>query len=236
MFEMSDCLSWRHFRWRSLRRPRPRVHVSSSRSLMKSSNSDWLRLVDLVDFAGHLSRTFGTAQDSSGPTNSSEKGSNRMTQWPNWSKRQTCSSFVNVISSTCSCLMWLRWGIKKLVDRLREEELKPFFVGLFPKDFDRSCCHGTCFVEVPHLKKNCRTIQRACVSPSTTSRRLVLESWQRRHHTAAETSRRDNSRFARTYVCSLNKPMLKPLQMPKRPLEKCENSWNGKMFGKESKS
>ena len=31
-----------------------------------------------------------------------------------------------------------QWGIKKLVDRLREEELKPFFVGLFPKDHPKS--------------------------------------------------------------------------------------------------
>ena len=223
MFEMSDCLSWRHFRWRSLRRPRPRVHVSSLRSLMKSSNSDWLRLVDLVDFAGHLSRTFGTAQDSSGPTNSSEKGSNRMTQWPNWSKRQTCSSFVNVISSTCSCLMWLRWGIKKLVDRLREEELKPFFVGLFPKDFDRSCCrHVLCWSFAAFEKKlqdNPKSVRFAINYFTAIGLGILTE----------ETSHcRDNSlvlsfrrRFARTYAPSLNKPMLKPLQMPKRPLERC---------------
>ncbi|CAK9048766.1 Pre-mRNA-splicing factor CWC22 [Durusdinium trenchii] len=31
-----------------------------------------------------------------------------------------------------------QWGIKKLVDRLREEELKPFFVGLFPKDHPKN--------------------------------------------------------------------------------------------------
>jgi len=31
-----------------------------------------------------------------------------------------------------------QWGIKKLVDRLREDELKPFFVGLFPKDHPKN--------------------------------------------------------------------------------------------------
>ena len=33
----------------------------------------------------------------------------------------------------------LRWGVKKLVDRLREDELKPFFVGLFPKENAEFC-------------------------------------------------------------------------------------------------
>ena len=33
----------------------------------------------------------------------------------------------------------LRWGVKKLVDRLREDELKPFFVGLFPKVCRTAC-------------------------------------------------------------------------------------------------
>lgn len=31
-----------------------------------------------------------------------------------------------------------QWGVKKLVDRLREDELKPFFVGLFPKDHPKN--------------------------------------------------------------------------------------------------
>ncbi|CAE7234379.1 Cwc22 [Symbiodinium natans] len=31
-----------------------------------------------------------------------------------------------------------QWGVKKLVDRLNEDELKPFFTGLFPKDHPKN--------------------------------------------------------------------------------------------------
>ena len=67
----------------------------------------------------------------------------------------------------------LRWGVKKLVDRLREDELKPFFVGLFPK-----VCR-TAFLETAVRRSAHRTIQRMCASPSTTSRPSVLEFSQR---------------------------------------------------------
>ncbi|CAJ1386664.1 unnamed protein product [Effrenium voratum] len=62
--------------------------------------------------------------------------------WSIWaqvkiSEETTTSSsriFIKVIFQELSEL----WGIKKLVDRLREEELKPFFVGLFPKDHPKN--------------------------------------------------------------------------------------------------
>ncbi|CAJ1430558.1 unnamed protein product [Effrenium voratum] len=62
--------------------------------------------------------------------------------WSIWaqvkiSEETTTSSsriFIKVIFQELS----EQWGIKKLVDRLREEELKPFFVGLFPKDHPKN--------------------------------------------------------------------------------------------------
>ena len=174
---MSNPLSGRHFRWRSLRRPRPPVHVSSLRPWIESSHSGWLRLVDLVDsFAGHLSRTFRTAQDLSGTNswNSCFRKRPKQNDPMNQSKRQTCSSFANV--ACFLCLMCDSGGVSRswwIV--YREEELKPFFVGLFPKDFD-SHDLGTWRLKLCIWY---RTTRRACVSPSTTSLRLVLESWQR---------------------------------------------------------
>lgn len=104
---MSNPLSGRHFRWRSLRRPRPPVHVSSLRPWIEFSNSGWLRLVDLVDlvdsFAGHLSRTFRTAQDLSGTNswNSCFRKRPKQNDPMNQSKRQTCSSFANIVYFLC---------------------------------------------------------------------------------------------------------------------------------------
>ncbi|CAL1140617.1 unnamed protein product [Cladocopium goreaui] len=62
--------------------------------------------------------------------------------WSIWaqvkiSEETTTSSsriFIKVIFQELS----EQWGVKKLVDRLREDELKPFFVGLFPKDHPKN--------------------------------------------------------------------------------------------------
>lgn len=97
------------------------------------------------------------------------------TEWPNEPVQEADMFQLRERSLFPLFDVWLRWGIKKLVDRLREEELKPFFVGLFPKDFD-SHDLGTWRLKLCIWY---RTTRRACVSPSTTSLRLVLESWQR---------------------------------------------------------